>query len=165
MEVLSSRTILRPTDLERSLHFYGTILGLGVAREFGEGSGRGVVFFTGNGLLEVVGTATPAGSDSSGASENPGSSGASESPGSSETSGPVARSAPVALWLQVRSVEGSLAELAEGGVAPTRPARLEPWGLVEAWVEDPDGLRIHLVEVPAGHPLRRDTRSPAPQGP
>jgi hypothetical protein len=27
------------------------------------------------------------------------------------------------------------------------------------WIEDPDGLRIVLVEVPAHHPLRRDTRS------
>jgi len=27
------------------------------------------------------------------------------------------------------------------------------------WIEDPDGLRIVLVEVPADHPLRRDTRS------
>jgi hypothetical protein len=39
-----------------------------------------------------------------------------------------------------------------------RPAVLEPWGLVEAWIDDPDGLRIHLVEVPADHPLRRDAR-------
>jgi hypothetical protein len=40
---------------------------------------------------------------------------------------------------------------------------LEPWGLLEAWIDDPDGLRIHLVEVPADHPLRRDLR-PAPVG-
>ena len=35
----------------------------------------------------------------------------------------------------------------------------EPWGLVEMWIEDPDGIRIVLVEVPAAHPLRRDPRS------
>jgi len=31
--------------------------------------------------------------------------------------------------------------------------------LTEMWIEDPDGIRIVLVEVPAGHPLRRDPRS------
>jgi len=36
--------------------------------------------------------------------------------------------------------------------------RTEPWGLVEAWVVDPDGVRIVLVEVPPDHPLRRDRR-------
>jgi hypothetical protein len=30
------------------------------------------------------------------------------------------------------------------------------------WIEDPDGIRIVLVEVPADHPLRRDTRSSSP---
>jgi hypothetical protein len=31
------------------------------------------------------------------------------------------------------------------------------------WIEDPDGIRIVLVEVPADHLLRRDPRSgPAP---
>ena len=43
-----------------------------------------------------------------------------------------------------------------------RPGVLEPWGLVEAWVDDPDGLRIHLVEVPDDHPLRRDLRPSVP---
>jgi hypothetical protein len=27
------------------------------------------------------------------------------------------------------------------------------------WIEDPDGVRIVLVEVPEEHPLRRDIRS------
>jgi hypothetical protein len=26
------------------------------------------------------------------------------------------------------------------------------------WIEDPDGIRIVLVEIPADHPLRRDQR-------
>jgi hypothetical protein len=29
---------------------------------------------------------------------------------------------------------------------------------VELWIEDPDGIRIVLVEVPEDHPLRRDQR-------
>jgi hypothetical protein len=35
-------------------------------------------------------------------------------------------------------------------------------GLTEMWITDPDGTRIVLVEVPAGHPLRRDPRLASP---
>ena len=55
-------------------------------------------------------------------------------------------------------------ELAGRGVELVRPPTREPWGLIEAWIDDPDGLRIHLVEVPADHPLRRDQRSLTTQG-
>ena len=41
MDVLTSRTIIHPSDLDRSLAFYGEGLGLAVAREFGDGDGRG----------------------------------------------------------------------------------------------------------------------------
>ncbi len=137
MDVLTSRTIIHPSDLDRSIEFYRTTLGLAVAREFGEGRARGVVFFAGNGLIEVVsGWAAAA------------STGREDAPAAG----------PLALWLQVRSVESTLAELTGRGVAVVRTARLEPWGLIEAWIDDPDGLRIHLVEVPPEHPLRRDTR-------
>ena len=64
----------------------------------------------------------------------------------------------LALWLQVRDVAAEQARLAAAGVPIVRPAREEPWGLVEAWVEDPDGIRIVLVEVPPDHPLRLDRR-------
>ena len=56
MEILSSRVLLRPHDLERSLRFYEDTLGLAVYREWGEGKSRGVVFFLGSGLLEVSST-------------------------------------------------------------------------------------------------------------
>ena len=29
---------------------------------------------------------------------------------------------------------------------------------MEGWIEDPDGTRIVLVQVPADHPLRKDLR-------
>jgi catechol 2,3-dioxygenase-like lactoylglutathione lyase family enzyme len=61
----------------------------------------------------------------------------------------------VALWLQVRDLAAAHRELA-GHVV--REPRLEPWGLHEMWVEDPDGTRIVLVQIPAEHPLRRDPR-------
>jgi len=129
MDVLGSRTLLHPADLDRTLAFYRDGLGLAVAREFGDGDHRGVVFFAGGGFLEVVGT------------------------------GPAHGRPGVELWLQVRSMTATVDELAGRGVALTREPVLEPWGLVEAWLDDPDGVRIHLVEVPEDHPLRRDGRS------
>jgi catechol 2,3-dioxygenase-like lactoylglutathione lyase family enzyme len=51
MEVLSSRTLIRPRDRERSLVFYRDVLGLAIYREFPGGT----VFFAGNGLLELSG--------------------------------------------------------------------------------------------------------------
>jgi catechol 2,3-dioxygenase-like lactoylglutathione lyase family enzyme len=47
MEILSSRVLLRPRDLERSLRFYEDTLGLAVYRERGEGRTHGVVSFLG----------------------------------------------------------------------------------------------------------------------
>ena len=137
MDVLTSRTIIHPADLDRSLAFYGEGLHLPVAREFGEGGGRGVVFFAGGGLIEVVGTGSP-------------------QPTANDRS--ASETGRVVLWLQVRSLDAAVAELSERGVVMVRPPQREPWGLVEAWIDDPDGLRIHLVEVPADHPLRRDQR-------
>ncbi|PPK69087.1 VOC family protein [Actinokineospora auranticolor] len=67
----------------------------------------------------------------------------------------------VALWLQVRDLAATAAELVDRGVALDREPRLEPWGLREAWLSDPDGVRIALVEVPAAHPMRLDSRPPA----
>ena len=129
MEVLSSRILLRPADPGRSRRFYRDVLGLAVYREFGPPEDPGAVFFLGSGLLEVSGRA-----------DGP--------PGPS-----------VMIWLQVRDVHAEHERLAAAGVGILRAPAAEPWGLTEMWIEDPDGLRIVLVEVPADHPLRRDTRS------
>ena len=64
----------------------------------------------------------------------------------------------LALWLQVRDVAAEHRRLAAADVTVTQPPRPEPWGLVEMWIEDPDGVRIAVVEVPEDHPLRRDQR-------
>ena len=127
MDVLSSRLLLRPTDWHRSCAFYRDALGLATYREFGTPDHPGVVFFLGNGLLEV-----------SGASVEP--------------------PRGLALWLQVRDAAAEQERLAGLGVRVVRAARPEPWGLVEGWVEDPDGVPVVLVEVPSDHPLRRDPR-------
>jgi predicted enzyme related to lactoylglutathione lyase len=128
MEVLSSRVIVRPVDPERSRRFYRETLGLAVYREFGPADNPGVVFFLGQGFLEVSGrSAEPAGG-------------------------------PAAIWLQVRDMRAEHERLVARGVKVVQEPRQEPWGLIEMWIEDPDGLRIVLVEVPADHPLRRDQR-------
>ncbi|MFF2509295.1 VOC family protein [Streptomyces sp. NPDC058067] len=124
VHVLSSRTLLRPTDPERSRAFYGEALGLAVYREFGTGPERGTVYFLGGGFLEV-----------SGRSETP------PSPG-------------LQLWLQVEDAAAAHEELAARGVEVLRPPVKEPWGLIECWIADPDGVHIVVVEVPDDHPLR-----------
>jgi catechol 2,3-dioxygenase-like lactoylglutathione lyase family enzyme len=128
MEVLSSRMPLRPTDPDRSRRFYRDTLGLAVYREFGRSVDPGLVFFLGQGLLELSGQ-----SDS----------------GPGQT---------LALCLQVQDIRAEQDRLIAAGVTVLRPSRVEPWGLVEMWIEDPDGVRIVLVEVPDDHPLRRDQR-------
>lgn len=127
MEVLGSRVLLRPSDPARSRAFYREVLGLAVYREFGPPEDPGVVFFLGNGLLEVSGRSDTAPHG-------------------------------MALWLQVRDVATEHARLDAAGVRVLRPPRQEPWGLVEMWIEDPDGVAIVLVEIPEDHPLRRDQR-------
>lgn len=124
VNVLSSRILLSPTDLERSRSFYRDDLGLSVYREFGTGPERGTVFFLGGGYLEVSGHAdTPP--------------------------GPAVR-----LWLQVPDVAAAHQRLRERGVEIVREPLREPWGLVEMWISDPDGVRVCVVEVPEDHPIR-----------
>jgi predicted enzyme related to lactoylglutathione lyase len=71
---------------------------------------------------------------------------------------------PVMIWIQVRYVRAGHARLAAAGVTIVREPMTGPWGLTEMWIQDPDRVRIVLVEIPAGHPLRRDPRSAAPSG-
>jgi catechol 2,3-dioxygenase-like lactoylglutathione lyase family enzyme len=49
VDVLSSRILLRPSDLDRSRRFYRDVLGLAIYREFGPADDPGVVFFLGPG--------------------------------------------------------------------------------------------------------------------
>jgi predicted enzyme related to lactoylglutathione lyase len=128
LEILGSRILLRPSDPERSRRFYRDTLRLAVYREFGPADNSGLVFFLGGGFLELSGQST-------------------NQPGDS-----------LALWIQVRHVETEHQRLLAAGVSVVRAPQVEPWGLIEMWIEDPDGVRIVLVEVPPDHPLRRDPR-------
>jgi catechol 2,3-dioxygenase-like lactoylglutathione lyase family enzyme len=133
VQVLRSRVLVRPRDLDVSLGFYEGVLGLHRAREFGRPPHRGVVLFLGGGteleLTEGGGTdpdaVTPVG---------------------------------VRLWLQVPDLRATVGELTAAGVGVDDGPTVQPWGLLEAVVVDPDGLPLVLVEVPDDHPLRRDPR-------
>jgi catechol 2,3-dioxygenase-like lactoylglutathione lyase family enzyme len=93
--------------------------------------GAGTVFFAGQSLIELA---------AHGAPEYP----------AAEFTG--------ALWLQVRDVRATQAELESRGVPIAREARQESWGLHEMHVTDPDGVTLIFVEIPPDHPLRRDMR-------
>ena len=56
--------------------------------------------------------------------------------------------------IKVESMDGVLAELAAEGIVPDQPPG-SPDGSDEfrtAWITDPDGNRIELVQWPPGHP-------------
>jgi catechol 2,3-dioxygenase-like lactoylglutathione lyase family enzyme len=127
VEVLSSRVIFGVAALDRSRAFYEGTLGLRVYREYGAGGDViGVVYFLGGGFLELT----------AGASER-------GEPGAA------------ILWIQVPDVVAEESRLVAAGVTVRKPAERMPWGLVELWIEDPDGIEVRIVEVPADHPLRR----------
>ena len=138
MEILSSRVLLRSPDPRRAQRFYAEVLGLAVYREYGPSDAPGLVFFLGQGLLEVPGH--PSSADHSAAA------GARNAEGQT------------VLWLQVRDAAAEASRLRAAGADVAREPQLEPWGLVECWVNAPDDVQLVLVEVPQDHPLRRDTR-------
>ncbi|MFL0238796.1 VOC family protein [Mycobacterium sp. SMC-17] len=129
MEILASRILIRPVDYAKSVAFYRDAIGLAIAREYGAGT----VFYAGQSLIELAGHGR-------------------------DDDGPTVPF-PGALWLQVRDVYQTQAELEARGVAISRAARQEPWGLHEMHVTDPDQVTLIFVQVPDTHPLRRDTRS------
>jgi len=96
VDILSSRILLRPSDLDRSRRFYRDILGLAIYREFGPPDDPGMVFFLGQGLLEVSGHAA----------------------------GPPGRS--MMIWIQVRDIHAEHARLAAAAVRIIRDPQPSP---------------------------------------
>jgi catechol 2,3-dioxygenase-like lactoylglutathione lyase family enzyme len=133
VQILRSRVLLRPRDLDVSLAFYEGVLGLHRSREFGSPPHRGVVLFLGGGTeLELTEGGGP------------------------DPDAPVP--AGVRLWLQVPDLAAATDHLAAARIPIVDGPVVQPWGLHEAIVHDPDGLPLVLVEVPVDHPLRVDTR-------
>ena len=84
--------------------------------------GAGTVFYAGQSLIELAGHGAP---------DHP--------------AGPF----PGALWLQVRDLAATQAELESRGVTIAREGRREPWGLHEMHVIDPDGVTLISSRYPA----------------
>jgi hypothetical protein len=89
-----------------------------VYREFGPAADPGVVFFLGQGLLEVSGR------------------------------GPAPCGDAVVIWLQVREVRAEHRRLAAAGARVLREPAEEPWGLTEMWIEDPAASGSSLSKSP-----------------
>jgi glyoxalase/bleomycin resistance protein/dioxygenase superfamily protein len=123
VDVLSSRILLRPSSLDRSRASTVACWAWASAGSSAPPDDRGLVFFPGQGLLEVSGHAA----------------------------GPPGRS--VLTWIRVRDVHAGHVRLAAAGVPIVSEPAAEPWGLIEMRIEDPDGVRIVLVGVPADHTL------------
>jgi hypothetical protein len=96
------------------------------SRQCGTRDAPGLMFFLGTGYLDVSGGSTDH------------------------------RGGTLAIWIQVRYVHAEHRRLRDTGVPVLRAPQQEPWGLLEMWITDPDGVRIVLVEVPEDHPLRQD---------
>jgi catechol 2,3-dioxygenase-like lactoylglutathione lyase family enzyme len=125
VEVLSSRVILRARDLARTRAFYEHTLGLRIYREYGAGGDISGVVYFLGGGFLEI------------------------------TGGGTGTSSTAILWIQVPDVAAEANRLGAAGVTIRKPAERMPWGLVELWIEDPDGTELRLVEVPDDHPLRQ----------
>lgn len=125
VQVLQSRVLLVPRDLQVTARFYEEQVGLVRYRDFGDPI-SGIVYFLGGGFLELNGggpdLGTPAG---------------------------------FRLWLQVADAHASADELAGRAVTIDEPPERKPWGLIEFTCHDPDGTPLVFVETPTDHPLRR----------
>lgn len=125
VQVLQSRVLLRPADLDVSVAFYEQQIGLVRYREWGERPHRGIVYFLGGGYLELTET------------------------------GSGYRTDGIRLWCQVADASDAAAELRDAGVTIVEEPEHKPWGLIEFTVEDPDGLTLVFVQTPLDHPLRK----------
>ena len=55
------------------------------------------------------------------------------------------------ICLEVDSLDGVLADLAKAGIPLTRDKQMGADGNLQAWIEDPDGNRIELMQMGAGN--------------
>jgi lactoylglutathione lyase len=119
--------VLIVDDLDRSVRFYADVLGL----PLGHRSGPYAQFATGVTRLSLYER------------------GAMASTIGVDGLGPAPREAPgFELGFKVADVDAAYAELVEVGAEPVTPPRDRHWGQRTAYVRDPDGHLIELVDAP-----------------
>jgi lactoylglutathione lyase len=116
--------VLIVEDLDRALNFYTDVLGLQLGHRSGDyaqlntGATR-LAFYTREAMAKTLGFSLKPPSD--------------ESPG-------------FEIGFKVEDVDAAFLELVEKGASPAMPPTTRPWGQRTAYVRDPDGHLIELVQ-------------------
>jgi catechol 2,3-dioxygenase-like lactoylglutathione lyase family enzyme len=113
------------TDLEKSLHFFQTVLGGTEYFRLNRDDGQLMLVYVklGDGYVELF-------------------------PGATDVPGdlPAGRAGYRHLCLEVTEMDPVVAHLARHGIKPESGPRLGKDGNVQAWIRDPDGNRIELMQ-------------------
>jgi catechol 2,3-dioxygenase-like lactoylglutathione lyase family enzyme len=117
------RVLVGTTDYPRSTEFYREVLGFPLQEEWDAPDGRGALFATGVGVIEVL----------------------EDSPHH-----PAEPPRGVRVSIEVGEVDGLHDRLVGAGVAPTDPLADRPWGHRSFTIEDPSGLPLTFFQVLAG---------------
>ena len=114
------RVLVGAKDYSASTAFYRDLLRFPVQEEWDGSDGRGTLFATGGGVIEVM----------------------EDSPHH-----PAAAPCGVRVSIEVGEVDGLHARLAEEGIVPTDPLADRPWGHRSFTIQDPSGLPLTFFEV------------------
>jgi len=114
------RVLVGAKDYPKSTAFYRELLMFPVQEEWDGSDGRGTLFATGGGVIEVM----------------------EDSPHH-----PAEPPQGVRVSIEVRDAEGLHSRLSEAGVVPTDPLADRPWGHRSFTIEDPSGLPLTFFEV------------------
>lgn len=114
------RVLLPTTDYRGCTDFYGRVLGFPVQEEWVAEDGRGTLFATGAGVVEVI----------------------EDSPHH-----PAETPRGVSVAIEVADVEALHERVAAAGVVPTDPLGDRPWGHRSFAITDPAGLALIFFQV------------------
>ncbi len=114
------RVLVGTTDYAASTAFYRDVLRFTVQEEWDGSDGRGTLFDTGGGVIEVM----------------------EDSPHH-----PAEPPRGVRVSIEVGDVDRLHLRLADAGVVPTDPLADRPWGHRSFTIEDPSGLPLTFFEV------------------
>jgi catechol 2,3-dioxygenase-like lactoylglutathione lyase family enzyme len=117
------RVLVGTKDYAKSTAFYGELLRFPVQDEWDAPDGRGILFATGGGVIEVL----------------------EDSPHH-----PAETPHGVMVSIQVADVDALHARLTDAGVAPTDSLSNRPWGHRSFAIRDPNGLPLTFFQVLEG---------------